>query len=125
MHDKLFKRARTMYQIEHCICDLLMTKGFLRIETPTLEHFEVFSDVVDNGNYNFFDKNGDLISLRPDITSQIGRVIASTQVHTPIKFPTLERSLTTTKRCVACPMSIRRLVWKSLVFQFIRHWKKL
>ena len=86
MHDKLFKRARTMYQIEHCICDLLMTKGFLRIETPTLEHFEVFSDVVDNGNYNFFDKNGDLISLRPDITSQIGRVIASTQVHTPIKF---------------------------------------
>ena len=45
MHDKLFKRARTMYQIEHCICDLLMTKGFLRIETPTLDHFEVFSDV--------------------------------------------------------------------------------
>ena len=86
MHDKLFKRARTMYQIEHRICDLLMTKGFLRIETPTLEHFEVFSDDVDNGNYNFFDKNGDLVSLRPDITSQIGRVIASTQVHTPIKF---------------------------------------
>mgnify|MGYP007016303473 CR=1 FL=1 len=22
MHDKLFKRARTMYQIEHRICDL-------------------------------------------------------------------------------------------------------
>ena len=85
MHDKLFKRARTMYQIEHCICDLLMTKGFLRIETPTLEHFEVFSDVVDNGNYNFFDKNGDLISLRPDITSQIGRVIASTHLFVVVK----------------------------------------
>ena len=56
MHDKLFKRARTMYQIEHRICDLLMTKGFLRIETPTLEHFEVFSDLVDNGNYNFLTK---------------------------------------------------------------------
>ena len=27
MHDKLFKRARTMYRIEHRICDLLMTKG--------------------------------------------------------------------------------------------------
>ena len=27
MHDKLFKRARTMYQIEHRICDLLMTKA--------------------------------------------------------------------------------------------------
>ena len=43
MHDKLFKRARTMYRIEHRICDLLMTKGFLRIETPTLEHFEVLA----------------------------------------------------------------------------------
>ena len=39
MHDKLFKRARTMYQIEHRICDLLMTKGFLRIETPTFRAF--------------------------------------------------------------------------------------
>ena len=113
MHDKLFKRARTMYRIEHRICDLLMTKGFLRIETPTLEHFEVFSDVVDNGNYNFFDKNGDLVSLRPDITSQIGRVIASTQVHTPINFLTLEKYLTTMRRCVAYPMSIRRLVLRS------------
>ena len=58
MHDKLFKRARTMYRIEHRICDLLMTKGFLRIETPTLEHFEVFSDLVDNGNYNLPAKLG-------------------------------------------------------------------
>ena len=71
MHDKLFKRARTMYQIEHCICDLLMTKGFLRIETPTLEHFEVFSDVVDNGNYNFFDKNEDIIIILTDIKIKI------------------------------------------------------
>ena len=39
MHDKLFKRARTMYRIEHRICDLLMTKGFLRIETPTFRAF--------------------------------------------------------------------------------------
>lgn len=33
-----------------------------------------------------FDKKGNLLSLRPDITSQIGRVIASTRVETPIKF---------------------------------------
>ena len=33
MHDKLFKRARTMYQIEHRICDLLMTKGLWTMET--------------------------------------------------------------------------------------------
>ena len=46
MHDKLFKRARVTYQIERNISDLLMEKGFNRIETPTLEHFEVFGDEV-------------------------------------------------------------------------------
>lgn len=86
MHDKLFKRARVTYKIERDISDFLMSQGFNRIETPTLEHFEVFSDTLNKNNYNFFDKSGELLTLRPDITSQIGRVIASTQVETPIKF---------------------------------------
>lgn len=86
MHDKLFKRARVTYKIERDISDFLMSRGFNRIETPTLEHFEVFSDTITKNNYNFFDKSGELLTLRPDITSQIGRVIASTQVETPIKF---------------------------------------
>ena len=30
MHDKLFKRARTMYQIEHCICDLSVSYTHLQ-----------------------------------------------------------------------------------------------
>lgn len=86
MHDKLFKRARVTYRIERDISDFLMEHGFNRIDTPTLEHFEVFSDGISKTNYNFFDKQGDLLTLRPDITSQIGRVIASTRVETPIKF---------------------------------------
>ncbi|MBM7642189.1 ATP phosphoribosyltransferase regulatory subunit [Streptococcus loxodontisalivarius] len=86
MHDKLFKRAYAMYQIERRISDLLIDAGFNRIETPTLEHFQVFGDEVDASHYNLFDNRGELLSLRPDITSQIGRVIASTRVQTPIKF---------------------------------------
>lgn len=86
MHDKLFKRAQVMYTIERLISDLLMSQGFNRIETPTLEHFEVFTDEVNSDHYNFFDKKGELLSLRPDITSQIGRVIASTRLQTPITF---------------------------------------
>ena len=86
MHDKLFKRARMTYKIENDISNLLMEKGFNRIETPTLEHFEVFEDELQANHYHFFDKTGELLTLRPDITSQIGRVIASTQVETPVKF---------------------------------------
>ena len=51
-----------------------------------MEHFEVFADDVSSEHYHLFDKKGNLLSLRPDITSQIGRVIASTRVETPIKF---------------------------------------
>ncbi|WP_170238716.1 ATP phosphoribosyltransferase regulatory subunit [Streptococcus suis] len=86
LHDKLFKRARATYEIERTVSDLLIERGFHRIETPTLEHFEVFSDTVDTNNYHLFDKRGHLLSLRPDITSQVARVIASTRVQTPIKF---------------------------------------
>lgn len=86
LHDKLFKRARATYEIERTVSDLLIECGFHRIETPTLEHFEVFSDTIDTNNYQLFDKRGDLLSLRPDITSQVARVISSTRVQTPIKF---------------------------------------
>ena len=82
MHDKLFKRARVTYTIERDISDFLMSQGFHRIETPTLEHFEVFNDSVTSNHYHFFDKSGELLTLRPDITSQIGRIIASTHVET-------------------------------------------
>ncbi|MFC3928379.1 ATP phosphoribosyltransferase regulatory subunit [Streptococcus caprae] len=86
MHDKLFKRANVTYRIERSISDLLISRGFNRIETPTLEHVEVFGDEINNRHYHLFDKTGNLLALRPDITSQIGRVIASTRVETPIKF---------------------------------------
>lgn len=86
MHDKLFKRARVTYEMERDISDLLLDKGFHRIETPTLEHFEVFDDQIQPQHYHLFDKTGELLALRPDRTSQVGRIIASTQVQTPIKF---------------------------------------
>ena len=86
MHDKLFKRARVTYEMERDISDLLLDKGFHRIETPTLEHFEVFDDQIQSQHYHLFDKTGELLALRPDRTSQVGRIIASTQVQTPIKF---------------------------------------
>ncbi len=86
MHDKLFKRARASYEIERTISDLLIKHHFYRIETPTLEHFEVFSSQVKSEHYHLFDQKGALLALRPDITSQIGRLIASTRVEPPIKF---------------------------------------
>lgn len=86
MHDKLFKRARASYEIERTISDLLIDHRFHRIEPPTIEHFEVFSDQVQADHYHLFGQKGELLALRPDMTSQIGRLIASTRIETPVKF---------------------------------------
>lgn len=58
MHDKLFKRARVTYEIEHAISDFLIAQGFNRIDTPTLEHFEVFSDQVELHHYHLLIRRG-------------------------------------------------------------------
>ncbi|GFH42802.1 ATP phosphoribosyltransferase regulatory subunit [Lactococcus hodotermopsidis] len=86
MHDKLFKRAQSIYRIEHEIADFLIDAEFNRIETPTIEYAGVFEDKVSTDNYHLFDKNGDLLVLRPDVTQSVARLVASTKVKPPVKF---------------------------------------
>lgn len=86
MHDKLFKRAHSVYQIETKVSNFLMASGFNRIDTPMIEYAGVFEDELDNHNYHLFDKHGDLLVIRPDVTQSIARVVATTKVTLPIKF---------------------------------------
>ena len=55
--------------------------GFEDIETPTFEYFEVFSKEVgtipSRDLYKFFDRDGNTLVLRPDITPSIARVAAT------------------------------------------------
>ena len=44
MHDKLFKRAQSVYQIEMRVSNFLMASGFIRIDTPMIEYAGVFED---------------------------------------------------------------------------------
>lgn len=86
MHDKLFKRAQSVYQIETKVSQALIAKGFNRIETPTIEYAGVFEDTLDTHNYHLFDQQGDLLVIRPDVTQSIARVVATTKVALPVKF---------------------------------------
>lgn len=86
MHDKLFKRAHSIYLIENKVTHFLMDSGFNRIDTPIIEHAGVFEDELDTHNYHLFDKHGDLLVVRPDVTQSIARVVATTKVTLPIKF---------------------------------------
>ena len=54
--------------------------GFEDIETPTFEYFEVFSEergtVKARDMYKFFDRDGNTLVLRPDMTPSIARCAA-------------------------------------------------
>ncbi|EOT45776.1 MULTISPECIES: ATP phosphoribosyltransferase regulatory subunit [Enterococcus] len=85
--DRLFRRAEGVYQLEYKINELLRQRGFQRIETPIIEFAEVFEGSHNQeGFYRFFDNQGRLLTLRPDMTSPVGRVIASTKVELPLKL---------------------------------------
>ena len=64
--------------IEEKLQKVLHLYGYQDIQTPMFEYFDVFGKEVgtipSNDLYNFFDKEGNTLVLRPDITPSIARV---------------------------------------------------
>lgn len=60
--------------------DLLKKYGYHAIETPTFEFFDIFSreigTIPSKDLYKFFDREGNTLVLRPDITPSIARCVA-------------------------------------------------
>lgn len=62
--------------------------GFKKISTPILEHIGVFnrtlgesSDVISKEMYNFTDRSGDSVTLRPEYTAGVMRAVISNNLH--------------------------------------------
>ena len=55
--------------------------GYHDIQTPTIEYFDVFRKEIGTISsrelYKFFDREGDTLALRPDITPSIARAAAT------------------------------------------------
>lgn len=66
--------------------------GYHDIQTPTIEYFDVFREEIgttpSNDLYKFFDKDGNTLVLRPDITPSIARASATLfkDEHLPIRL---------------------------------------
>ncbi|MGX7149197.1 ATP phosphoribosyltransferase regulatory subunit [Enterococcus ureasiticus] len=86
--DKLFREANGAYQLEKQVNDIVKKRGYQRIDTPVIEFEDVFYSEEKNEKelYRFFDKQGRLLVLRPDMTTPIGRVIATTGIQPPLKL---------------------------------------
>lgn len=79
------------FELQQLLYRILAGRGYQGIETPTFEFFDVFSrevgTVPSRELYKFFDKEGNTLVLRPDMTPSIARAV-SKYFHdeTPIRL---------------------------------------
>lgn len=79
-------------RIESTLLDVIRIYGYEDIETPTFEYFDIFSEergtVKAKDMYKFFDREGNTLVLRPDITPSIARCIAKyyRDMVTPVRL---------------------------------------
>lgn len=76
--------------LENRILQTFHLYGYHDIQTPTFEYFDVFrkeiGTVPAKNLYKFFDKDGNTLALRPDITPSIARVAATLFANEQIPF---------------------------------------
>ena len=70
------QRLDVLYNLRKCFKDA----GYMPISTPTFEYFDTFSKEVgsckSNEMFKFFDRDGNTLVLRPDITPSVARAAA-------------------------------------------------
>lgn len=66
--------------MEKSILSVISSYGYQQIQTPAFEYFDLFSNergsVSSKDMYKFFDRSGNTLVLRPDITPSIARCVA-------------------------------------------------
>ncbi len=77
-NDILFSECEFKHQIEENIMKCFKSYGYFPLETPLMEYDSVFFGNSDaEGLYRLVDRNGAVVSLRPDMTMPIARVAAT------------------------------------------------
>lgn len=78
--------------LEDKLYKILKTYGYQPIQTPSFEYFDIFGKEIGTTKskdlYKFFDREGNTLVLRPDITPSIARVAANyfKEDSMPIRF---------------------------------------
>jgi histidyl-tRNA synthetase len=82
MHDVLPSDMHLWHKLEQTVRQVSAAYGFSEIRIPVLEKSELFAraigdatDVVEKEMYTFEDRNGDLLSLRPEGTAGVVRAV--------------------------------------------------
>ncbi|MDO5015170.1 MAG: ATP phosphoribosyltransferase regulatory subunit [Clostridia bacterium] len=92
VRDILFEESSALTEIKSKVTKLFEDSGYAKIETPTMEFFDVFNrescGIPFENMFKFTDRKGRLLVLRPDNTLAIARASASnfTDVNIPLKL---------------------------------------
>lgn len=92
MRDLVFKECDIRRKIKNSLEDTFKSFGYDEIITPSIEYYKTFSRDSDNLKeevvYKFFDENGRILILRPDMTIPIARVVGTKmkEVDAPIRL---------------------------------------
>lgn len=74
-------QAKKKNEIQNRILSIFHSYGFKDVQTPSFEYIDVFNHhrgTVDiKQMYKFFDRDGNILALRPDITPSIARFVAT------------------------------------------------
>ncbi len=79
-------------KLEEKVRNIFLSHGYYEVETPTVEFYDVFSSEDDiapqETMFKFFDEQGRILVLRPEITIPIARVAATKfkEVNHPLKL---------------------------------------
>lgn len=82
--DEACTRERIARDVQACFA----ARGYLPIETPTLEVMDVMraGGRMPGSPFKFFDASGDLLAMRPDVTLQVARMCATRLAGQPGPF---------------------------------------
>ena len=75
LSDEAIERERIVRRVQDCFAE----RGYAPIETPTLENMGVMQagGRVPASPFKFFDAQGNLVTMRPDVTLQVARMCAT------------------------------------------------
>ena len=92
VQDILFDECASKRNIEEKLRSLYRSYGYFEVETPTIEFFDVFSSdaglIPQETMFKFFDQQGRILVLRPDITVPVARITATKfrEAAYPLRF---------------------------------------
>ncbi|EEM17638.1 MULTISPECIES: ATP phosphoribosyltransferase regulatory subunit [Bacillus] len=88
--DYVFEECTLIEEVEQKLRRTFLERGYEEIRTPTIEFYDVFSfrnrPIDEEKMYKFFDQQGRIIVLRPDMTIPLARVIGTHGEEAPVKL---------------------------------------